>query len=239
MNTIAKNIKKMREDSNLSQQELAERIIVTRQAISNWERGVSQPDVELLSQIAIALNVELTDLILDEDQPVPELTKFQPASIKKAVILGALWLVSLALLLFLLPALPRYRLAFDVHPYWIGYCTIYPAFYGLGGALVFALISLWGEFRLQNKLLRAALLVIGFAIPLLYPVLLFGTHWNAFHVWVWEHPVLFVVPGMLIFFGFHGKNGHRKPAAAKGKGRMMDEISQRPNMASSLKKAGL
>lgn len=237
MNTIAQNIKKMREDSKLSQQELAERIIVTRQTVSNWERGISQPDVELLSQVAVALNVELTDLIYDENQPVPELTKPQPASVKTAAILGALWLASLALLLFLLPALPRYRLAFDVYPYWIGYCTINPAFYGLGGALVFALISLWVDFRLQNKLLRVVLLGIGFAISLLYPVLLFGTHWNAFHVWIWEHPALFVVPGVLIFSGFHGKRP-RKPAAAKINTNMMEEDAQSPNMASSLEKAG-
>ena len=171
MNTIAQNIKKMREDSKLSQQELAERIIVTRQTVSNWERGISQPDVELLSQVAVALNVELTDLIYDENQPVPELTKPQPASVKTAVILGALWLASLALLLFpaprsaaLPPGLRRLPLLDRVLHHqscflWTGWRTRFRADLSLG------------RLPFQNKLLRVVLLGIGFAISLLYPVL--------------------------------------------------------------------
>ena len=215
MNTIAKNIKKIREDSKLSQQELAERIIVTRQTVSNWERGISQPDLELLSQIADVLGIKITDLVLEEEQPqIQEIDKLQHAKIKAVIILGALWLVSLALLLFLLPVLQRQRLEFNIRPYWIGYCTINPAVYGLGGALVFALISLWGDIRLKNTFLRVILLVIGFAISFLCPVLLFDTHWTAFHVWIWEHPILFVIPGALLFCGFDGKVSHRKSDTA-------------------------
>ncbi len=39
---FSKQIKKYRLDSNLSQDELAEKVYVTRQTISNWENGVSQ-----------------------------------------------------------------------------------------------------------------------------------------------------------------------------------------------------
>lgn len=42
MNVIGKNLKKYREKAGLSQQELAKHMAVTRQTISNWERGVSQ-----------------------------------------------------------------------------------------------------------------------------------------------------------------------------------------------------
>ena len=38
---FSKQIKKYRLDSNLSQDELAEKVYVTRQTISNWENGVS------------------------------------------------------------------------------------------------------------------------------------------------------------------------------------------------------
>lgn len=42
MNKISKNIKTLRARRNLTQEALAAQIGVTRQAVSNWETGVSQ-----------------------------------------------------------------------------------------------------------------------------------------------------------------------------------------------------
>ena len=39
---LNEQIKKYRTEMNLSQEELAEKIYVTRQSISNWENGISQ-----------------------------------------------------------------------------------------------------------------------------------------------------------------------------------------------------
>ena len=39
MNDIGKNIKRFRSDKNITQEQLAERLHVTRQAVSNWENG--------------------------------------------------------------------------------------------------------------------------------------------------------------------------------------------------------
>lgn len=39
---VGKQIKKFRQDLKLSQEQLAGRIFVTRQTISNWENGVSR-----------------------------------------------------------------------------------------------------------------------------------------------------------------------------------------------------
>ena len=39
---------KLREDKGLSQQELADRLFVTRQAVSRWERGEAVPSSDLL-----------------------------------------------------------------------------------------------------------------------------------------------------------------------------------------------
>lgn len=41
MNDIGKNIKKLRQRNKLTQEELAETLRVTRQAVSNWETGKS------------------------------------------------------------------------------------------------------------------------------------------------------------------------------------------------------
>lgn len=63
---IGKNIKQFRNEKNMTQDQLAEKLSVTRQAVSNWENGKTQPDVETLGNIAQVLEVTLEDLIHDE-----------------------------------------------------------------------------------------------------------------------------------------------------------------------------
>ena len=41
MNVVSNSIKKLREEKGMTQDELAEKLNVTRQAVSNWETGVS------------------------------------------------------------------------------------------------------------------------------------------------------------------------------------------------------
>ena len=61
--TIGSNIRKLRTSQGLTQDQLAERLFVTRQTVSNWERGASQPDLEQLEAIAAALGVEVMELL--------------------------------------------------------------------------------------------------------------------------------------------------------------------------------
>lgn len=60
---INKNIKKMRTEKKLTQEELAQKINVTRQAVSNWENAKTQPDLETLISIAEALQVDFEALL--------------------------------------------------------------------------------------------------------------------------------------------------------------------------------
>ena len=41
-------LKKLREERNLTQDELAEHVMVTRQAVSRWETGETQPNTDTL-----------------------------------------------------------------------------------------------------------------------------------------------------------------------------------------------
>lgn len=63
---IGKNIRRFRNEKNMTQDQLAEKLSVTRQAVSNWENGKTQPDVETLRKIAEVLKVTLEDLIHDK-----------------------------------------------------------------------------------------------------------------------------------------------------------------------------
>lgn len=56
-------LKELRAENNLSQQDLAEKLGVSQRSISNWETGVRQPDFEMLISIAKFFNVT-TDYLL-------------------------------------------------------------------------------------------------------------------------------------------------------------------------------
>lgn len=63
---VGKNIKAFREQKNLTQEQLAEQLNVTRQAVSSWENEKTQPDVETLHKIACALECSVEELIYGE-----------------------------------------------------------------------------------------------------------------------------------------------------------------------------
>lgn len=60
---IAENIKHFREEKKISQSELAEKLNVTRQAVSNWECGKTEPDIETLHKISDIFEVTIEELI--------------------------------------------------------------------------------------------------------------------------------------------------------------------------------
>lgn len=57
------NILKLRKDLKLSQEELAEKVGVTRQTISNWELGETQPNVEQLKKLSEIFSVSIDELV--------------------------------------------------------------------------------------------------------------------------------------------------------------------------------
>ncbi len=66
---IAQQIKQHRQGLGISQEELAERVYVTRQTVSNWENGKSYPDIGSLIRLGDLFGVSLDTLIkgdLDE-----------------------------------------------------------------------------------------------------------------------------------------------------------------------------
>ena len=54
---IGSRIRKYREENNLSQKQLAEKIGVSNSRVSNWEQGLNRPDADILAAICVALDV--------------------------------------------------------------------------------------------------------------------------------------------------------------------------------------
>ena len=60
------NLFQMRKLRHMTQEELAEKIGVTRQAVAKWEAGDSVPDLEKSRQLAECLDVSLDELVNSE-----------------------------------------------------------------------------------------------------------------------------------------------------------------------------
>ena len=98
---IAKFIKKIRTDNNLTQQDLANKYGVTYQAVSKWETGKNLPDIILLKEICKDYNVSIDELL---DTPVNN-NKLRNIIIIMMVVL----LVLLGSVYFILNANKSYR----------------------------------------------------------------------------------------------------------------------------------
>ena len=66
MSRIGKNIKKARAEKGYTQEQLAQKLNVTRNTISNYETGHSNPDIEMLQMLAEALETDPNTLIYGE-----------------------------------------------------------------------------------------------------------------------------------------------------------------------------
>lgn len=63
---LSERIYKLRRENGLSQEQLAEKIGVSRQAISKWESGTSTPELEKLLALSECFQVTLDELIQED-----------------------------------------------------------------------------------------------------------------------------------------------------------------------------
>ena len=70
---LGDNIKRLREEHSLTQQQLADKLYVSRQTVCRWENGSRCPDLIMAKKLAAELGVSLDELISDED--LKEVTK--------------------------------------------------------------------------------------------------------------------------------------------------------------------
>ena len=99
--TFGEIIKKLRTDKGLTQDELAEKIYVTRTAISKWESGRGFPNIESLKTISKYFSVSLDELLSGEEiLAIAENDNKQKERTLRDLIFGLLD-CGMALLLFL------------------------------------------------------------------------------------------------------------------------------------------
>ena len=60
---ISRNLKSLRKKNQYTQEDIAEKINVSRQLVAKWENGESTPDIESCIKLANLYNVKLDDLV--------------------------------------------------------------------------------------------------------------------------------------------------------------------------------
>ena len=65
---IGKHLKTLREKNNLTQEQLADKLFVSRSNVSKWERNISLPDADTLLELSKIFNVSVDDILLGNNK---------------------------------------------------------------------------------------------------------------------------------------------------------------------------
>lgn len=90
---IGLQIKKFREQKNFSKEQLAHKIFVSRQTISNWETNKSCPDVKSLIMLSNIFNVSLDSFIKEDMKEMREIV--EKGTIKKFNVMSFVFLAEM------------------------------------------------------------------------------------------------------------------------------------------------
>lgn len=94
---VGNKIKKYREKQGLSQDELAQRVFVSRQTVSNWETAKSYPDIKSLSLLSNIFDIGLDDFIKHDVEEMKR--KIDTKKIKELNLLATIYFIELIVLI--------------------------------------------------------------------------------------------------------------------------------------------
>lgn len=111
---LGKQIRKLRQDAQISQEELAERVFVSRQTISNWENDKSYPDVHSLVLLSEIFHITIDELIKGDVEVMKDVINKE--SISEFNFYARLYTISLVIML--VSAIPLF--------FWLGFKAFLP-----------------------------------------------------------------------------------------------------------------
>lgn len=115
MASVGTHIKRLRAAKHMTQEELAEKLFVTRQAVSAWETGKALPDVDTLERIAMALGTDVSEVIYGTPRS-PNLCRIK----RRWALIGGSMVIIIAIIIIILLengvyGTYRHGLAFQFH----------------------------------------------------------------------------------------------------------------------------
>ena len=211
MRELGERISKLRREKGMTQEELASYLQVTRQTVSSYENGKSEPDIAMLHKLSEALETEISFLVEGKEQ---EEKRQQDSKDRKRNML--LWILQIAGLIMLLlairlaePAIYRYvQDTFLLWPVFICKYMLYPLCFFWGGSLFLQLVHLlYPAFHpLRGKVygwIHRILMLLLLIFALL--AALQAAEWG-YEAWQWaNHPPVESFDGTMIRHLFSGK----------------------------------
>lgn len=171
MRDIGKNIRAARIRKKMTQDELAEKLFVTRQTVSNYETGRSRPDVEYLMSISEILGVELNELLYGPLQ-LPEKKRELRKFIIVAAIHAAVWIT----VLIAMPDLNNFAGTYHImFPLFIIRGFVFPALYFMLGWLVVSACGIFLGAKPLRFPAKKIVRVAAFVLLVIFLVLLLPT----------------------------------------------------------------
>lgn len=212
MNAVGSHIRKLRKQRDLSQEALAEKLNVTRQAVSQWERGNTQPDIDMLKSIAEVMGVDIHEVIYGAKQKTtPQQTPKQRKRHKAMfIVFGSIALVVGVISLILKNSWSSWLL----WPDW--YTDIYYTYWPCAKPIFYISISLgalygcslFWDIRIRSRMVRIILLGSTAAFMLVYLgvfVIRSMFYLQLLVFAVKDYPAIFLLPGIGLFFGLNGQ----------------------------------
>ena len=111
MAKLSENIVVLRHQNKMSQSALAEKLYVTPQAVSRWERGETEPDIETIKKLAEVFNATLEDVI---NGPETALKKEVKAKVHLGYMISSLIMVIVSVVFSVLSFLDIAVVAFFI-----------------------------------------------------------------------------------------------------------------------------
>ena len=105
---LTDKLKKFRKENHLTQEELAEKLYVSRSTVAKWEQGRGIPDRANLSELSKFMGVE-EDELLEEDEAINVIESVEKLSHKKTKLLLAVFLPLILILILSLSLSVYYR----------------------------------------------------------------------------------------------------------------------------------
>ncbi len=81
--TLGEKINSLRKQRNMTQDELAEKMGVSSQAVSKWEKGLSIPDIPILIELSDFFHITLDDLLKEKEDTVSFIPKEERKNINE------------------------------------------------------------------------------------------------------------------------------------------------------------
>lgn len=176
---LSEKIKKYRADNNLTQEEFAAKLFVTRNAVSKWENDNGYPNIDTLKDIAKLLNITIDELLEEDDVKTITINTNEKLNKYKNYALDVLVFILYALVAILIP-----HLMFELDP-------TSPMAYGLFIApITFIILGLVTPF--YNKNMLHSFIASALAIT---PILIYFEVATKVDIYLWEivYYVLFIL----------------------------------------------